>query len=372
LINPKRRFTLAANQPVESKTIRLWAILTLIFFCAAVGSFSIREIFRLQEENKRLQDSRMHLIKSLKSSNQEICSLKNSGKNSDPLQAITNSTGVDDKKPSAKVNSPKKFFLPNSSSISFNNGVTNKNYMSLTFDGSSDANVALPILDTLRSRNVKVTVFLTGHFIKKFPDIVQLYLSEGHEIGNHTHGHPHLTSYSQDKTQTTLPEITKNILHTELRKNEVLFYALTGQQMSPLWRAPYGEFNNSLCSWAKEIGYLHIGWRQGPSWLQGLDSNDWIPDEESPGFKTPAQVLDKILGIARSKSDALNGGIILMHLGTTRSDPKKQVHTILGTLIDSLQQRGFKIVPVSEMVEQSGFYLASLPPKTHFQETTSR
>jgi hypothetical protein len=120
LINPKRRFTLAANQPVESKTIRLWAILTLIFFCAAVGSFSIREIVRLQEENKRLQDSRMHLIKSLKSSNQEICSLKNSGKNSDPLQAITISTGVADKKPSVKVNSPKNFFLPTTSSISFN------------------------------------------------------------------------------------------------------------------------------------------------------------------------------------------------------------------------------------------------------------
>ena len=373
LVNQKGRFTLASNQPVESKNIRLWAILTLIFFCAAGGSFSIREILHLQEENKRLQDSRIHLIKSLKSSNQEIYLLKNnSSKNSDSNQTITISTGVTDKKPSVKANITKGNFSPDRSSISFNNGANSKNYISLTFDGGSDANVALPILDTLRLRNVKVTIFLTGHFIKKFPDIVQLYLSEGHEIGNHTYGHPHLTSYAQNKTQTTLPEITKNILHTELKKNEDLFYALTGQPMSPLWRAPYGEFNNALCSWGKEIGYLHIGWRQGPSWLQGLDSNDWIPDEESPGFKTPAQVLDKILGIARSNSDALNGGIILMHLGTTRSDPKKQVHTILGTLIDSLQQQGFKIVRVSEMVEQSGFYLASLPPKTHFQETTSR
>lgn len=315
----------------------------------------------------------MHLIKTLKSSNQEIYYLKNnSSADSIPKKAVSINAGFTDKKPVEKVNIQKDYTQPHTSSVSFNNGANDKKMISLTFDGGSDANIALPILDTLRSRNVKVTIFLTGHFIKKFPDIVQLYLSEGHEIGNHTLSHPHLTSYAQDKTQTTLPGITKDFIRDELNKNEALYYALTGQQMAPLWRAPYGEFNNTLCSWATELGYLHIGWRQGPTWRQGLDSNDWIPNEETPGFKTPAEVLDKILSIAQSNTDALNGGIVLMHLGTTRKDPQQQVHIILGTLIDSLQQRGFKIVPVSEMVEQSGFYLASLPSKTHFQEATSR
>jgi peptidoglycan/xylan/chitin deacetylase (PgdA/CDA1 family) len=361
------------NAPAESKSIGVWAIITLILFCVAGGSFATREILQLQAENTELQDSRMHLIKTLKASNQEIYYLKNNNRaDSVPKEVIAINTTYATPKPSEKITIQKDYSQSRSSLFTFNNGANDKQLISLTFDGGSDANVALPILDTLRSRNVKVTIFLTGQFIRKFPDIVQLYLSEGHEIGNHTLSHPHLTSYAQDKTQTTLSGITKDILRDELNKNEELFYSLTGQQMAPLWRAPYGESNSGLCAWAKESGYLHIGWRQGPTWRQGLDSNDWIPNEETPGFKTPAEVLDKILGIAKSNTDALNGGIILMHLGSTRKDPLLQVHTIVGTLIDSLQQRGFKIVPVTEMVEQSGFYLASLPSKTHFQETTSR
>jgi peptidoglycan/xylan/chitin deacetylase (PgdA/CDA1 family) len=373
LSNTKSTSILTQNVSTGPKSIGTWAIITLFLFCVAGGSFAIREIRDLREENKELKDSRIHLIKTLKSSNQEIYYLKNkSSTDSIPGKPDVQTTAYLIKNPAAKATIQKDYTLPHASSFSFSNGATDKKLISLTFDGGSDANVALPILDTLRSRNVKVTIFLTGQFIKKFPDIVQVYLSEGHEIGNHTLSHPHLTSYAQDKTQTMLPEITKEFLHNELSKNEELFYSLTGQKMAPFWRAPYGEFNSTLCSWANELGYIHVGWRQGPTWRQGLDSNDWIPNEETPGFKTPAEVLDKILGIAKSNTDALNGGIILMHLGTTRKDPKQQVHTILGSLIDSLQQRGFKIVPVSEMVEQSGFYLASLPSKTHFQEATSR
>ncbi len=344
------------------------AIAVFILCSITAGIFGIIEINKLRLENYNLRENRSILINALKSNNQEITHLKtnfteNKGKESLPKgdkkinrQAIIN-TFVPAYTPDYTV------------TRSFNNGSPDKKLVSFTFDGGSDANTALSILDTLNSRNVKTTIFVTGQFLKKFPDIVRLYANAGHEIGNHTFSHPHLTTYAKDKTQTTLSEINKVFLCEELKKNDDLLYSLTGQHFAPLWRSPYGEYNKTLCTWASECGYTHIGWRQGPTWRLGLDSNDWIP-EDTPGFKTPSEVLDKILGMARSNTEALNGGIILMHLGSTRKNPQMQVCTVLGNLIDSLRQREYTIVPVSEMIQQSGFYLASSPSNIHFQDST--
>jgi peptidoglycan/xylan/chitin deacetylase (PgdA/CDA1 family) len=96
-----------------------------------------------------------------------------------------------------------------------------------------------------------------------------------------------------------------------------------------------------------------VGWRQGRSWRQGLDSNDWIADEETPGFHTPEEVLDKFLTLAKAEPDGINGGIILMHLGTVRKNPSAQVHRILGRLIDELTAQGYGFVTVSEMLRES-------------------
>lgn len=358
----------SASKSSNIKTIGLLTILTLIFCGIISGTIALREIDLLKKENRNLTDSRMHLISTLKENNRELMELK------EYQSKQTSAQITPDKSPKinlhrAEKNSTFENPAPLIHSLSFNNGSSEKKLISLTFDGGSDANSAIPILDTLHSRNVKATVFLTGEFIRKYPDIVKSFLNEGHEIGNHTYNHPHLTSYARDRTQTTLPEVTKDYLCNELSKNDQLFSALTGQHFSPIWRSPYGEFNNTICNWAKQCGYQHVGWRQGQSWRQSLDSNDWIPNEETPGFKTPSEVLDKILCIARSNSEALNGGIILMHLGTSRTDPQMQVSTILGSLIDSLQQRGYKFVPISEMIQESGFYLASSPSNIHFQDS---
>ncbi len=368
---PTNNSTIIASS-ISANNIRLWGVVTFILCSIAAGSIAVREIYQLQKENKALRESRIHLISIIKKNNQELRTFRGSRIQTVSTQfkqgrdIVTHTTqGVN--------TSPLHTTSPDySSSFSFSNGSFDKRLISLTFDGGSDANTAVAILDTLRSRNVKATIFVTGQFIKKFPDIITLFLGEGHEIGNHTLTHPHLTSFPTDKTQTTLPEITSDFLCKELKKNDELFYSITGQHFAPLWRSPFGEFNKIICAWAKECGYMHVGWRQGQTWREGLDSNDWIPNEETPGFKKPTEVLNKILDIARSNSNTLNGGIILMHLGTTRTDPEMQVYTVLGTLIDSLHQRGYRIIPVSEMIQESGFYLASLPSNIHFQDSITR
>jgi peptidoglycan/xylan/chitin deacetylase (PgdA/CDA1 family) len=133
--------------------------------------------------------------------------------------------------------------------------------------------------------------------------------------------------------------------------------------MSPVWRAPYGEYNRQICRWAGEAGWLHVGWGQGRGWRRNLDSNDWIGSEDEAGFHTPQEVLDKIIALAAEEPQGINGGIILMHLGTVRSSGQ-QVHRILGRLIDELSAKGYRFITVSEMVRESGLRLESLARKS--------
>jgi peptidoglycan-N-acetylglucosamine deacetylase len=190
--------------------------------------------------------------------------------------------------------------------------------------------------------------------------VVLRIVREGHEAGNHTFSHPHLTSYTQDQTQSLLPTITEAYLARELGKTDSLFHALTGVPLAPLWRAPYGEYNRVICIWAQHAGFLHIGWRQGRTWKQGLDSNDWIPDEESRGYHTPEEVFEKIIALAGGSENGISGGIILMHLGTVRMQKDRQVHVMLGKLIDTLRSLNYRFVPVSEMIKESGVEISLL------------
>ncbi|MDR2693782.1 MAG: polysaccharide deacetylase family protein [Chitinispirillales bacterium] len=236
----------------------------------------------------------------------------------------------------------------------FNNASTAVNLFALTFDGGSSANAAGDILDTLASRGVKSTVFLTGAFIKRYPQIVTRIAAEGHELGNHTMNHPHLTTYAENRAQTTRPGVSRASLAGELTAAERLLFERAGNlRFAPLWRAPFGEYNREICEWAFSAGYIHIGWRQGGSWRVNLDSNDWVTDESSPAYRTPQEVFDKIAAIAQTPG-GLNGGIILMHLGTERARRSEQVHTILGKLIDTLRGMGYKPVTVSTLLYHSG------------------
>jgi peptidoglycan/xylan/chitin deacetylase (PgdA/CDA1 family) len=326
------------------------AALTLTLCCLAFGLWQWRANVALREEADNLRTQRMGLIENIRESNREIAELREQASQTTaptrPTATIPAASGLR-AAPALAVTS---FGLP----PSFNNGSVDKKLVAITFDGGSYANAAQEILDTLRSRNVKATMFLTGEFMRKYPDVVRAIVADAHEVGNHLYSHPHLTSWEQDQTQTTLSSVTPQMIARELDNTNTAFRKLTGADLPPIWRAPYGEQNRQVCLWAQVAGWLHIGWRQGRTWRQNLDSNDWIPNEESPGYHAPEEVLDKIMSMADEQPGGINGGIILMHLGTARKSSDQYVHRFLGTLIDRLTERGYRFVTVGEMLGASG------------------
>jgi hypothetical protein len=58
--------------------------------------------------------------------------------------------------------------------------------VAITFDGGSYGNAATRILDVLEERGLKVTFFLTGEFMNRYPEITRRIANSGHEVGNHT------------------------------------------------------------------------------------------------------------------------------------------------------------------------------------------
>ncbi|MEJ2583438.1 MAG: polysaccharide deacetylase family protein, partial [Acidobacteriota bacterium] len=187
------------------------------------------------------------------------------------------------------------------------------------------------------------TIFVTGQFIERHPSIIRRAVLSGHEVGNHTYSHPHLTTYAKNRRHRLLPDVTRESLQRELRRTEEAFAKATGRVMQPLWRSPYGEENRTLRGWALEVGFLHVRW----SSLQGasLDSHDWVADEHSSLYKNSRTIMDRLIQFPK-----LEGGIILMHMATEREEAP---WTELPVFLDALDSRGLEPTTVTRLLEAS-------------------
>ena len=214
--------------------------------------------------------------------------------------------------------------------------------IAFTFDGGSDDAHTREILQILRENEVQATLFLTGKFMQRHPDLVRQMLADGHEIGNHTYSHPHLTSFAKNRRQDTLPGVTKTFLQRQLFKTDSIFHRITGKHLQPFWRAPFGEFNPEILTWAAEAGYLHI------HWTHGFDTYDWVTDQSSRLFRTPEQLEQKIKQQEARRSHGLNGVIVLMHLGSHRNN--NHAFKMLPDIFAWLRQKGYTITKISDLL----------------------
>lgn len=83
----------------------------------------------------------------------------------------------------------------------------------LTFDDGPIPESTPFILDTLKEHNVKATFFVVGDNVRKYPELFQRILAEGHRVGNHTYNH--LGSF-RHYVRTYLNNITR--AHEEMKK----------------------------------------------------------------------------------------------------------------------------------------------------------
>ncbi|MBS1766552.1 MAG: polysaccharide deacetylase family protein [Acidobacteria bacterium] len=209
----------------------------------------------------------------------------------------------------------------------------------LSFDGGSSDEAADEILSTLESRHLRTTVFLTGAFIERFPEVVRRIVRDGHEVGDHTFDHPHFApNYRRD------PRWTEGRIQDELLRADEAFFRLTGRPMDPVWRSPYGENTKEIRAWAEAIGFRHVGWSEG------ADSLDWATAKDRRLYRSGGAILEKL----HARMETEHGGlIVLMHLGSERPEADRPAAK-LGAFIDQARAEGWRFVTASEMLRLMG------------------
>ncbi|MEJ2367715.1 MAG: polysaccharide deacetylase family protein [Acidobacteriota bacterium] len=141
--------------------------------------------------------------------------------------------------------------------------------------------------------------------------------------------------------QETLPGVSGPFVESQLKRADVLFKQLTGRNMAPYWRAPFGEYNRQILEWGALAGYRSV------YWTEHLDTLDWVADRKSPLFHTPENVLERLIGRSKRAPYGINGGVILMHLGTERNGSSR-IDLILPSLIDRLKKEGYSFTTVDK------------------------
>ena len=130
----------------------------------------------------------------------------------------------------------------------YNNNVqTNEKKIAFTMNCAWNADDIDIILETLKNNDVHITFFMVGSWVDKYPEAVKKIYGAGHEIGSHSNTHPHVNNLSAEKN---LEEI--NLSANKIEK-------ITGQKIN-LYRAPYGEYNDTVIQTAQENGYYTIQW----------------------------------------------------------------------------------------------------------------
>lgn len=194
-------------------------------------------------------------------------------------------------------------------------GNANKKVIALTFDDGPDHRFTPPVLDVLKKYDVKATFFLLGTRVQKYPDMVKRIDKEGHVIGNHTYWHPELTKTSAQN------------MAWEIEKNEKEMKGITNN-VSNLFRAPYGAMNDDLVKKLGDMDYRGVGW--------SVDSEDW----KSLSSK---EIRQNIL------THVHPGAVILMHSAGHWSQDLSGTAEALDELIPYLQKQGYEFVTVPEL-----------------------
>jgi len=191
--------------------------------------------------------------------------------------------------------------------------------VALTFDAAWGNEDIYEVLGILKQYDIQATFFMTGDWVEKYPDEVKAIYVAGHDLANHSENHKNMTQLSIEEQKKEIMDV-----HKKVKK-------LTGVEMD-LFRAPYGDYDDQLILNAKDCKYYAIQW--------DVDSLDW----KDYG-------VDSIIDTVINHKNLKNGSIVLLHNGT------KYTVEALEAVITGLADKGYNIVPVSELIYKKNYRL---------------
>lgn len=187
---------------------------------------------------------------------------------------------------------------------------TTEKKIAISFDCAWGVDYTDTLLDVMAKNDVRCTFFAVEFWVEKYPEYAAKIVDAGHELGTHSRTHSYMSKLSASQ------------IEDELNTSRLAIEKATGQKTN-LFRAPYGDYNNTLIQTAGNLGLYTIQW--------DVDSLDW-------------KNLSATEIALRVVNGAKNGSIILCH--------NNGLHTAeaLPMIFSTLKNRGFTFVPIGELI----------------------
>jgi len=192
---------------------------------------------------------------------------------------------------------------------------TTQPHIALTFDDGPVATTPA-VLAILARHGVTATFFCIGQRVQERPDLLRQVDAAGHLIGNHSFSHHFFLDLFPTRR-----------LSQEIQGTDAAIAAVTGR-LPRLFRPPYGVTTPNLARAIRRAGHLCIGW--------SVRSMDTVVKDER-------QLLDNTLRALAP------GAVFLFH------DTSAATVGMLDEFIGQAQQRGFRIVPLDQLLSISPY-----------------
>lgn len=182
--------------------------------------------------------------------------------------------------------------------------------VAFTFDAAWGNEDTQTLIDIFKENDIHVTFFVVGEWVDRCGESVKALSDAGHEVMNHSATHPHM------------PTLSAAGMQDEIRACNQKIAAITGKTPT-LFRAPYGDYNNTLIEVLRSMDMQCVQW--------DVDSLDW---KDLSADEITNRVLSKVQ----------SGSIVLFH------NAAKHTPEALPGIIKSLKADGYTFLRASEMV----------------------
>lgn len=188
--------------------------------------------------------------------------------------------------------------------------------VALTFDDGPTSEGVDHALAVLARYGVKATFFLIGRDMEQEPEAARKLRDAGHELANHSYSHTRMVARSS------------GFYDAEIARTDMLLRR-AGSPAPRYFRPPYGKKLVGLPRAVERAGYRMVLWDVEERYDVGTDHRAYA---------------DHMVRRARP------GSIIIMHV---MYRPNETARRALPLVIEGLRKRGFRIVPVGELIESA-------------------
>jgi peptidoglycan/xylan/chitin deacetylase (PgdA/CDA1 family) len=192
---------------------------------------------------------------------------------------------------------------------------TPQRVVALTFDGGGNDVAVTRVLATLRRTHTPATFFLTGRFVRLYPQLARS-IGESFVVGNHTVDHADLTRMRDADVRYEVAAAATRIERA------------TGRDTRPLFRFPYGARDARTLAIVRRLGYVSVRWT--------VDTWGWM----GRCCQSRAGVVRRVL------EHLMPGEIVLMHVGAARDGATLDTDA-LPAVIAAVRAHGYRFVTLA-------------------------